>query len=473
MDKYERFKEYASIAFEKFKEVDKSETIRLVSHLDADGISAASILIKALNTDNRKYSISIVQQLTCDVINELSKEPYNVFVFTDLGSGQLKKIKEKLIGKQIFILDHHQPENVKAGSDVVHVNPHLFGIDGSKEVSGAGVVYYFVRSLNKKMEESAHIAIIGAVGDVQEGEDGFLRLNNEILETAIKKDKVKVIKGLRIFGAQTRPLHKVLEYSTDPYIPGVSGSESGAIQFLRQIGIEPKNGKEWRKVVHLSEEELKKLVTGIVMKRLGEENPHDVLGNVYILKDEEKESPLRDVKEFSTLLNACGRMGKASLGIGACLGDKKTKDRAVKSLNGYKREIISIINWYKDNKGNNDILVNDGYIIINAKDNVMASMIGTLASILSKSGDIKNGTFILGMAQLFDGYSKASLRISGYKKHDVDLRDVIKEITDKVGGEAGGHKLAAGAMIRTEKEEEFVKAAQEVLGKRAIEEGVG
>src|SRR3989344_508850 len=168
MDKYERFKEYASIAFEKFKEVDKSETIRLVSHLDADGISAASILIKALNTDNRKYSISIVQQLTCDVINELSKEPYNVFVFTDLGSGQLKKIKEKLIGKQIFILDHHQPENVKAGSDVVHVNPHLFGIDGSKEVSGAGVVYYFVRSLNKKMEESAHIAIIGAVGDVQE-----------------------------------------------------------------------------------------------------------------------------------------------------------------------------------------------------------------------------------------------------------------------------------------------------------------
>ena len=446
--------------------MDKKETIRLVSHLDADGICAAAIMIKALNTDNRKYSLSIVQQLTDEVMDGLSKEPYNYFVFTDLGSGQLASIKKKFVGKQILILDHHQPEKVRLTSNIVQVNPHLFGIDGGKEISGCGVVYLFARSLNKKIDNLAHIAVIGAIGDIQEDGKGFLKLNKEILDIAVKKKKIKVIKGLRIFGAQTRPLHKVLEYCTDPYIPGVSGSESGVIQFLQQIGIQAKNGKEWRKIVHLDDEEIKKLVSGIIMRRLGEDSPEDVLGNVYILNDEKKESPFRDAKEFSTLLNACGRLDKASLGIGACLGDKKTKERAMKNLRGYKREIINAINWYRDDNGEKDIVKGNGYIIVNAGSDIRASIIGTLASIMSKSNGLKDGTFFMSMADMMNGYFKISLRISG-RKNDIDLREIVKKVTDKVGGEAGGHAFAAGAMIKEEKVEEFVKIAKQVMGKKS------
>ncbi len=470
MDKYDQFKEYLGIALERFKELDKKETIRLVSHLDADGICACAIMVRALNTDNRKYSVSIVQQLTEEVMDSLSREPYNYFLFTDLGSGQLSYIKKKFLGKQVFILDHHKPEKVKSTNNIVHVNPHLFGIDGGKEISGAGVVYFFARSLNKKIENLAHIGVIGAIGDIQEDGKGFLKLNKEILDIAIKKKKIKVIKGLRIFGAQTRPLHKVLEYCTDPYIPGVSGSESGAIQFLHQIGIQVKNGKEWRKIVHLDDEEIKKLVSGIIMRRLSEDSPEDVLGNVYILNDEKKESPFRDAKEFSTLLNACGRLDKASLGIGACLGDKKNKEMAVRSLTGYKREIINAIDWYKESKGK-DVIEGKGYIIINAGDNIRGSIIGTLASIISKSNDLKDRTFILSMADMMNGYYKASLRLSG-RNSDVDLRDIIKKISDKVEGEAGGHMNAAGAMIKEEKIDDFIKTAKEVLGKYSMEEVV-
>ena len=64
-----------------------------------------------------------------------------------------------------------------------------------------------------------------------------------------------------------------------------------------------------------NEEEIKKLVSGIILRRLSEDSPEDVLGDVYILNEEEKESPFRDAKEFSTLLNACGRLEKASLGM--------------------------------------------------------------------------------------------------------------------------------------------------------------
>src|SRR3989338_8635018 len=224
MDAYERFDEMTRNAAQAFKAIDKKEVIRLVSHLDADGISACAIMIKLLSNDNRRHSVSTVQQLNNAVLSQLAAEPYNCFIFTDIGSGAFSGIKEMLKGKKVFILDHHITETDDFG-EIVFVNPHTCGIDGGKEISGAGVVFKFACAVDKGMEEFAHIAIIGAIGDLQE-QNGFLRLNGEILKVAVEKNKVKVIKGLRIFGSQTKPLHKALEYCTDPYIPGVSGSES-------------------------------------------------------------------------------------------------------------------------------------------------------------------------------------------------------------------------------------------------------
>ncbi|MBV06243.1 MAG: DHH family phosphoesterase [Candidatus Woesearchaeota archaeon] len=472
MDKYANFKEGIGIAVERFKELDKKETIRLVSHLDADGITACAIMIKLLNSNNRKYSVSIVQHLNPEVLKELSREPYKYFIFTDLGAGQLKGIKEHLAGKTVFVFDHHKPENVKLNGGIIHVNPHLFGIDGGREISGAGVSFLFAKELSSSVEDMAHVAVIGALGDIQGDKDGFLKLNKEILDLAVDKKKIKIIKGLRIFGAQTKPLHKVLEYSTDPYILGVSGSESGALQFLKQIGIEPQHNGDWKKIVNLTEDELKKLIAGIITKRFGEDEPDDVLGDVYILNDEQKESSLRDAKEFATLLNACGRLGKASLGIGACLGDKRTKAKALQNLSRYRKEIVSAMKWFEDAKKNKseDVIEGKGYVLINAKESIMPTMIGTIASIIAKSNGLGERTYIMSMAHLIDGDIKVSCRVSGSRKNDVDLREVVKEITDIVGGAAGGHKFAAGAVVPADKEKEFMAKAKEVLSKRGLEE---
>ena len=472
MDPYEQFNEQVKNAAEAFKKIDKKEVIRVISHLDADGISACAIMIKLLNNDNRKYSISILQQLNKSVLSQLAAEPYNCFIFTDIGSGVISDIKEILNGKNVFILDHHSIENADFG-DIVFVNPHICGIDGGKEISGAGVVFKFACAVDKSMEEIAHIAIVGAIGDLQE-QNGFLRLNDEILKIAVEKNKVKVVKGLRIFGSQTKPLHKALEYCTDPYIPGVSGSESGAIQFLYQIGIEPKNNNGWKKIVHLDDEDMKKLVTGIIMKRFNEATPDDVLGNVYILTHEEEESPTRDAKEFATLLNACGRLGRASFGIGACLGDKKIRQQAIRSLTDYKKEIVNALNWYNENKFSDDVFWGNRFVIINAKNNVMSTMIGTLASILSKSNVMTNNNFILSMARALDGSTKISLRTTNNTHGNFDLRKVIEEAIDGIGNsEAGGHQNAAGAVVPTDKEMDFIEAAKEVLGKYAVEEKIG
>ncbi len=473
MDCYEKFNEVIEKAAEAFKQIDKKEVIRVVSHLDADGISAASLMIKLLNNDNRKYSVSIVQQLNKQVLQQIAAEPYRYVIFTDIGSGVLNDVKELLNGKKVFILDHHSVENPDELENIVFVNPHLCGIDGGREISGAGVVFRFACAVDKAMEDFAHIAVIGAIGDLQE-QNGFMRLNDEILKIAIEKGKIKVVRGLRLFGIQTKPLHKALEYCTDPYIPGVTGSESGAIQFLHQIGVEPKNGNEWKKIVHLNEEDMKKLVTGIIMKRLNEANPDDVLGNIYILPHEEEELPTRDAKEFATLLNACGRLGRASFGIGACLNDKKTKQQAIRSLTDYKKEIVNSLNWYNENKFTDDVFWGSRFVIINAKNNIMSTMIGTLASILSKSNVMTNNTLILSMAQALDGNTKISLRATSNANGTLNLKRIIDEITEGIGNaESGGHQNAAGAVIPTEKESSFIETAKEVLGKYVMEENVG
>lgn len=452
-----------------FNDIDKKKPVRIISHCDADGISAGSILVKAFVRKGIKFSLSIVKQIDDVLVEQIKREPYEVIFFLDLGSSSLKLLSENLENKKVFILDHHAIDNVK--TEFFHVNPHSFKVDGSREVSGAGVVYFFAKEFGKENVDSAYLALIGAIGDIQENK-GFDGLNRLILDDAVNSGKLEVKRGLRMFGMQTKPIHKVLEYSTDPYIPGVTGNEEGAVRFLEEVGIDFKENGKYKKLIHLNNEEMKKLVTSIILTRLGsEENPEDVLGPIYLLKDEEEESSTKDAKEFSTLLNAVGRMHKASLGIGTCLGSADARERALNLLQDYKREIIDSLNWFYKNREN--VLEKENYVIINAGDNIKDTLIGTLASIISKSNLYKNGTIIVSMAYTLDGFVKISSRLTNLNgNHYVDLSKIMKKVIEKVGGVGGGHDSAAGALIPLEKEKEFVEVIEKQLASANVEEKI-
>ncbi|MBR9677093.1 DHH family phosphoesterase [Candidatus Woesearchaeota archaeon] len=467
---YENFSAQIKKVVSAFKKVDKSKPLRIISHLDADGISACAILSKALSRENYHYNTSIVHQLTNELLAELKKENYQTYIFCDLGSGQLKAISEQLNNKTVFVLDHHIIEKTNLADNINHLNPHDFDIDGSQQISGSGVTFLFTLELNKKNEELARLAIIGAIGDVQEN-NGFEKLNNKILKIAQENGSISVKQGLNFFGRQTKPLHKLLEYSTDNPIPGVSGSESAAIQFLSEIGINPKNGTIFKKYIDLTEVESKRLTSAILAKRSQLDNPQNIIGNIYKLPREKSGTPFGDAREFATLLNACGRMGKASVGIGACLGDEKLKKKALQGQNDYKAEISSALSWYEQNSNNNKkVFVGSGFIIINCEDEVNPTIVGTLSSILSKGRKLDDGTLVLSLARNFDGTTKVSLRIAG--STDLDLKEIITEIVNVVGGESGGHQNASGALIKTSSEKEFIETAKKILSQVSIEEKI-
>jgi len=208
------------------------------------------------------------------------------------------------------------------------------------------------------------------------------------------------------------------------------------------------------------------------MRRVGEENPNDIFEDNYTLLAEKEGSPFACAKEFSTILNSCGRLEKSSVGVGVCLGSKDAKKKALATRDRYKHEIVNAMNWYKSNKDSQSVYNGEGFIIIDAQDNILPSMIGTFASILARSGEIREGTYILSMAQNDDSTTKVSIRMSGNHNKDAGLHKIAEKIISQVGGESGGHCNAAGGFIQTEKEEELIKVAKLVLEHCAMEEKV-
>lgn len=433
----------------KFRNID--EPIKVVSHLDADGLTSATIISKSLIRNGNEFSLSIVRQLDEKVIKELSLEDYNYFLFVDLGSGFLNLIDKHLSDRKIFILDHHVPENFESNS-IMHINPHLIGLD-SYSISGAGLAYLFAKELDEKNKDLAYISVIGGMGDRIDFDYGF---NEIILKDAINSGKLEIKKGLKMFGTQTRHLLKLLQYSTDPYIPGVTGTEEGTLNFLSELEINYKNENgDFKKLNDLNEEELKKLVTGVILKRFGsEEHPEDVIGNIYLLKDEE-EGYTKDAKEYATLLNACGRLRKPSIGIGTFMENSIFKERANEILKNYKLDIINALNWFYNNK--DKFVKGEKFIIINAGDNIKDSMIGTLCGIISNSNVYSKDFVVVGMAYTIDENIKISMRTN---MGNIDLREIIKKVAN-----GGGHRNSCGAFIRREQEQEFTNSINEVLTK--------
>jgi RecJ-like exonuclease len=246
-------------------------TIRVISHYDADGITSAAIMVSALFREGRDFHLTIIKQLSEEIIQKLAEEKPRIIVFLDLGSGHLDAIQKYLNDSVVVISDHHQIQGTEISKNLLHLNPVNFGI--TEDVSGSGTTYLLARVMSDQNKDLSELGIIGAIGDSQMGsigpEWGLSGLNKEILADAVNSGKIKLQKGLRLWGRYTRPIHKALEYSMDPNIPGISGSESGAVQFLQELKIELKREDgSWRTLADLTPEEQQKLASGIITERI-------------------------------------------------------------------------------------------------------------------------------------------------------------------------------------------------------------
>ena len=426
---------------DKFLEHTADKKIHVISHFDTDGVTSAAILTKTLERLEKHFSIQIIKALDQKEISNFPED--KAILILDLGSGSIDQLAAT--NKQIFIIDHHEISNEKIPSNITIFNPHLIASDN---FCTAELSYLFSKSISEENKDLAYLAIIGMIGDIME------RNINPIRKKIIKDSNVILKKGLLIYPS-TRPLDKALEFSSRPFIPGVTGNLSGTYELLSETGIE-KIGKKYKALIDLTEREMKDLTTAITL-RLSSKDINDHIGNLFLIKLFNK---IEDAREISAMINACSRMGYPQTALLFCLGNSLARKKAERIHIKYKQQIISGLKYIEKQKN----LEGREYVIINTKDNVKDTIIGTLASILSFSSTYKEGTVIVAMAYNEDKIKVSTRMVGRNPKSPRNLKQMMDSITHTLGqGDSGGHKHAAGCTIHIDKEREFIDLIKKKL----------
>lgn len=471
-----------------------ASSVTIVAHIDADGVSAASIASSALARADVPFECRFIKKLDEAEVKQINALPSEGAWLVDLGSSAISKITLPIC----CVSDHHSiiedaggvPKRKPGQNDLasfmerkVHVNPHLFGIDGGQSLSGAGATYLVAKSMSSANSSLAPLAIVGAVGDFQDSANSRLvGLNQGIVQDAVAEGTLEVTKDIRIFGRESRPLARMLEYANDPTLPGLTNRYSECKRFLDEIGIEQQSEDGWRSWIDLSPEEKREITSRLADRLLncgkGVKSIRRLIGEVYLLSEEERGTPLHDAKEFATLLNSCGRYDKAEVGLKICRGDRGDALRIADDLLRNHRDTLKNgITWVK-RKG---VVRRQSLQYFHAEQEIPETVVGIVAGMLLGSSDLNEEKSPAERADLAfkvdcsvpiiafaTSVDEGNIKVSARATRELvlkglDLSIAIRIASEKVGGSGGGHRIAAGASIPIGKEQEFLDAIEALI----------
>ncbi len=443
------------------RELSDEDNILVVSHHDADGITACGIMIDLLRHFKKKSESMVIKQLDSTTIGKINNSDHDAVVFTDMGSGQFSLLRENKI-RNFYIIDHHPPEKEYEKQ----INPHFYGYNGGLDISGAGLAYLVAKSLGHA--KMAHLAVVGAVGDMQDSDGKLHSLNRIILQDGINLGSVKLKYDLRLFGRQSRTITQMLCYSSEPVIPGLTGDENACANFIQNLGINLRRDDNlWKHYVDLTHEERQKLTTSLYIHLLDSGIPEYIvqgmIGEVYTLLNEEKRTELRDAKEFATVLNACGRQGQPETGVKICLGDRGEEwGNARNLLQRHRKMLREGLEYLKSNPPRGL----DNLYYFDAGDIIDENIIGVIAGMAYGARIISPDKPILAFADDKDDRLKVKISARanwGLVRSGIHLGNALRENSRIFGGEGGGHNIAAGARIPREKIDEFLRNMNETF----------
>jgi RecJ-like exonuclease len=467
-----------------------SSSVLAISHIDADGITALAIIVAMLQRLGKKHEWRNIHQLNSETILEVKElvEQHNpdLVIFSDLGTGQKYLINEHIIGMEgvnnIIILDHHLPQDDDSdeaeddqSNSLIEINPSQHGLSGSYDLSGAGAAFLLAYAASPDNVDLTELAIVGASGDLQDyyGK-GFSGINKTIIELGVDAGFLSVDRDLTFFGINTRPLPYLLQYSTEPYLPGVTGDGEAAFALLNSLGIEVKSRDDnWRMWVDLESSEKQLIIQSlfsIILEYYSDPQlAKGILGDVISLVKRPHRSELRSAKEFSTLLNACGRNRRADVGVKVCLGDPDAYVEGKALLQQHRANLAMALRRLEDG-GYEET---EGMYVVNDPQ-TPDTIIGIVIGMAQGSRIVPENKPVIGVCTntINEG---PMLKISGRcRRHLVDRGVNLKESFVRVGDalnqkhdmlvvEAGGHPMAAGAFVHTEVLDEFLSGVSSDL----------
>jgi RecJ-like exonuclease len=450
--------------------VRSAESILVVTHIDADGIAAGGIASMTLERLGKTFSIVFEKKITDDTITMINGSSEDIVWICDLGSAYLSGFKRP----GIVVTDHHIPDpkwrneqtSIDDFVDIYHLNPHTYGVSGSYEVCGAGMTYLLSKTIDPKNKDLAFLAVVGAIGDIQDNKESkLIGYNRAILLEAVNSGHISVDEDVRFFGRDYRPLPLFLQYGNDPPIPGISDNGPGCYMFFSDLGIPLKDGDRARTWSDLSATEKKIAVDRLLSFVDDGEKRKRLLGEIYTITKYDSCTGLRDAKEFATVLNSCGRYDDAVTGLRICKGDMTALEDAERNRSDHRKHISTAISYIKENR-----LLRERRVVqyFDAGPEIRETVVGIVAGMLLNSGEARRELPIFAFAEAEDGVKVSARANRVLTDRGLDLSFIMKTASEMVGGYGGGHKVAAGATIPNGKEEEFLDIVEDLVSSQII-----
>ena len=424
-------------------EVERASEVRVISHNDADGISSAAIVCATLLRKNKRFQCTMLKGFEEAMVRNTA-QGCDLLIISDMGSSSLDVLDSLPI--KVIVLDHHKPE--RDSSKVIHVNPHLFGIDGATSACAASVAMMLSVTVSDKNWDLLPIAFGGIVGDRQTIR-GLLGLNKYLGHLGQEKGILEVRKGSLI---PNGPLKESLLNSTDPFISGVSGDPDGVSRLLTEAGIldsmslESLDGAQEMKLSSLVT--LRLLTQGATLDNLEEASSE----NYYF-----SERKLYG-HELSGLMNACGRSDLTGMGAALAIGDNKSLEKAEKLRQDYRKTVL-------------DAVLAVQFKGLKQMDNLqyffspVPDVSSDLCSIVMQwIGDRDKPT--IAFSQKNSDVKMSSRANKKMIDDGVDLSYALRTAAGSVGGVGGGHNVASGGKIPAGKEDEFIAAVDRIIGEQ-------
>jgi RecJ-like exonuclease len=443
--------------------IENDNEISVITHLDADGIISGSIISMSLMRLGAQCTVRTVSDMTLNVIEQMKFENHDFYIITDLG-GRMAKELLKALDKRWVAIDHHQiyQEETTDYNDQV-LNAWKFGINGGNEICAGGMAYMVASTLDRKNRDLSSTAIVSALADRQDQGDkrSLLGVNSEIVKIAQSLGLISVDLDLMFTGRETRPLHESLAYTSSPYIEGLTWNIENCYEIIKNAGIKMKDNGRWRVLSEISNEEKSFILDAIAKfvvtssKYTATDIKDNLIGYTYTLTNEDQRSQLRDAREFSIMLNACGRIRKAGVGIGICMGDRNTMltegEEIVDQYRTTLRNYISTIfaeKWRLNDNGNS--------VFVNGEGLLAEDMLGAVSSLLGGSPTLC-GRLLFVRTITKDGTYKFSSRKCLGCKSESNLGLIMRYCSESAGGIGGGHSADAGCRIPSARLEDFLQ----------------
>ena len=454
----ETLQESLSFFKDKISDCIKSKkSILVTTHIDCDGLTSGSIITKALIRAGARCTVRTSKEFSKNVIDSLKKDSRDFHIITDLAGGFADKLDQSL-GENWIVLDHHQIPQQEYDNKKV-INAWKYGIDGGSEICAGGMTYLAAMALDDRNSDLSAIAVVSALGDRQDqGErKSFVGKNFEIASTAKEEGLLEMDLDLLLVGRETRSLPDALAFTSQPFMEGLTWNRDACLSLLNSSGIQLKDGGRWRVPAELNDEE-KRLIIQTITKFISGKNATEIMseliGYTYTFPREDKRSFLRDGREFSTMLNSCGRISRSGVGIAICMGDRnKILKEGELILTDYRKLIREYMNILTNERWR--ISESETCVMVNGEGIVPEMMTGTISSLMA--GSPKNaGKIIILRTDGEENTVKFSSRKSFGCKSGINLSELMRGGAEKFDGIGGGHNAAAGAKITKDKLDGFL-----------------